>query len=135
MRVAVGERLQPVGEFVFETDSKRHASMFRYAVEWLEHGRRFAIAPSMPLGEYPFCAAAPRSTPDIAESLRAQAFDQARQLAELYRRMLFMILVSNTDDHQKNHGLLHVGEGRWVLSPAFDINPQPFRRRQLEFGP
>ncbi|MDE0123538.1 MAG: HipA domain-containing protein [Bryobacterales bacterium] len=43
-------------------------------------------------------------------------------------------MVSNTDDHLKNHGLLHVGEGRWVLAPAFDINPQPFRRRQLETG-
>ena len=331
VRVAVGERLQPVGEFVFETDGRRHASMFRYAVEWLEHGRRFAIAPSMPLGEYPFYAAAPRSNPrnalpgpisdsspdswgrglmrrarsgalteldyllavddrtrqgslryldedgtplahsyppvprlnelarlrrlagaagsaapmtaserdellgsagslggarpkasvhdesghltiakftsdqdsmpveraevatlklaraagvkaasarlelaetkrpvalikrfdrsrrkrlsylsaqsflvadtatgafysDIADSLRAHAFDPARQMAELHRRILFMILVSNTDDHLKNHGLLHVGEGRWVLSPAFDINPQPFRERQLETG-
>ena len=71
---------------------------------------------------------------DIADSLRAHAFDPAQQMAELYRRILFMILVSNTDDHLKNHGLLHVGEGRWVLSPAFDINPQPFRRRQLETG-
>ena len=42
--------------------------------------------------------------------------------------------MSNNDDHLKNHGLLHVGHGRWALAPAFDINPQPFRRRQLETG-
>ena len=48
--------------------------------------------------------------------------------------MLFTILVSNNDDHLKNHGLLHAGEGRWALSPAFDINPQPHRRRHLETG-
>jgi len=40
-------------------------------------------------------------------------------LAELYRRMLFNILVSNTDDHLRNHGFLYRA-GRWELSPAFD---------------
>jgi len=40
-------------------------------------------------------------------------------LAELYRRMLFNILVSNTDDHLRNHGFLY--QDGWVISPAFDI--------------
>ena len=71
---------------------------------------------------------------DIADALRAHAFDSPAQLAELYRRVLFTILVSNNDDHLKNHGLLHAGGGRWVLSPAFDVNPQPHRRRHLETG-
>ena len=69
---------------------------------------------------------------DIADGLRAHAFDPSQQMVELYRRILFTILASNTDDHLKNHGLLHVGGGRCMLSPAFDINPQPYRRRQLE---
>ncbi len=71
---------------------------------------------------------------DIADALRAHAFDPTAQLTELYRRVLFTILVSNNDDHLKNHGLLHAGGGRWVLSPAFDINPQPSRHRHLETG-
>ena len=71
---------------------------------------------------------------DIADALRAHALDPRAQLTELFRRMLFTILVSNNDDHLKNHGLLHAGEGLWVLSPAFDINPQPHRRRHLETG-
>ena len=71
---------------------------------------------------------------DIADALRAHAFDPTAQMAELYRRVLFTILVSNNDDHLKNHGLLHAGGGRWVLSPAFDINPQPSRHRHLETG-
>ena len=71
---------------------------------------------------------------DIADGLRAHASDPRQQMDELYRRILFTILVSNTDDHLKNHGLLHVGGGQWRLSPAFDINPQPHRRRQLETG-
>ena len=331
VHVALGERPQPVGELVFETDGRRQASVFRYAIEWLENPERFAIAPSMPLGESPFYVSASRTSPrhalpgsisdsspdswgrglirkarsselteldyllsvddlarqgslryfdedgmplartypplprlnelrelrglasaagkgremtasdwdrllgsagslggarpkasvrdengelaiakftsdddtmpveraevatlklaraagidaasarlelnntnrpvalikrfdrshgerisylsaqsflgsgaatggfytDIADGLRAHGSDPRQQLAELYRRILFTILVSNTDDHLKNHGLLHVGGGRWLLSPAFDINPQPFRRRQLETG-
>ncbi|MCY3883750.1 MAG: HipA domain-containing protein [Gammaproteobacteria bacterium] len=56
------------------------------------------------------------------------------ELNELYRRILFSILVSNNDDHLKNHGFLYAGNGRWQLSPAFDINPQPFRHSQLKTG-
>ena len=43
-------------------------------------------------------------------------------LEELWRRIVFSICVSNTDDHLRNHGFLLTDEG-WVLSPAFDINP------------
>ena len=71
---------------------------------------------------------------DIADALRAHAFDVKAELTELYRRILFTILVSNNDDHLKNHGLLHVTNGQWALSPAFDINPQPYRHRHLETG-
>ena len=71
---------------------------------------------------------------DIADLLRAHAADVKAELRELYRRILFTILVSNNDDHLKNHGLLHRGGGRWSLSPAFDINPQPHRHRHLETG-
>lgn len=42
--------------------------------------------------------------------------------------------MSNTDDHLKNHGFLYVGQDRWRISPAFDINPSPSRHRVLETG-
>lgn len=42
---------------------------------------------------------------------------------ELFRRVAFSILTSNTDDHLRNHGFLHEGLAGWRLSPAFDINP------------
>lgn len=71
---------------------------------------------------------------DIADALRMHGASPKTQLAELFRRILFSILVSNNDDHLRNHGLLHVGDGLWVLSPAFDINPQPERTRHLETG-
>lgn len=43
-------------------------------------------------------------------------------LEELWRRIVFNICVSNTDDHLRNHGFLLTKNG-WVLSPAYDINP------------
>ena len=45
------------------------------------------------------------------------------QLAELYRRVLFTILVSNNDDHLKNHGLLHAGGGLWCCPPPSTSTP------------
>lgn len=74
---------------------------------------------------------------DIADGLRSACRTGDRALAELeelHRRILFAILVSNTDDHLKNHGLLYDGAGGWTLSPAFDLNPQHFRHRQLKTG-
>ena len=44
---------------------------------------------------------------------------------ELFRRVAFSILVSNTDDHLRNHGFLRRGNDGWSLSPAYDINPTP----------
>ena len=46
------------------------------------------------------------------------------QLIQLFRRVLFNILIGNRDDHLRNHGFLRDGNG-WVLSPAFDVNPNP----------
>nr|MCU0729654.1 HipA domain-containing protein [Sphingopyxis sp.] len=42
------------------------------------------------------------------------------------------ILVSNKDDHLKDHGFLYVGNGQWRLSPVFDVNPAPDRNPHLE---
>ena len=45
-------------------------------------------------------------------------------LKQLWKRIVFNIAVSNTDDHLRNHGFLLTDKG-WVLSPAYDINPSP----------
>jgi serine/threonine-protein kinase HipA len=50
----------------------------------------------------------------------------AQDAAELFRRMVFNILVDNTDDHEKNHSLLAVSpweNGRFRLAPAYDVLP------------
>lgn len=48
-----------------------------------------------------------------------------RDAPELFRRMVFNILISYVDDHLRNHGFLFQGKNGWVLSPAYDLNPTP----------
>ena len=52
-------------------------------------------------------------------------------LRELWRRLVFSLLASNTDDHLRNHGFLQRAPGRWALSPAYDLNPVPEIDRTL----
>jgi serine/threonine-protein kinase HipA len=51
----------------------------------------------------------------------------AEDLAQMYRRAVFSILVGNRDDHLRNHGFLRTPHG-WKLAPAFDLNPNPDKR-------
>ena len=71
---------------------------------------------------------------DIADVIRQISSRPRDDLHELWNRIIFTILVSNTDDHLKNHGFIYVGRDRWRLSPAFDINPAPTRQRMLQTG-
>ena len=69
---------------------------------------------------------------EIADAIRMNAVSPADDLEQLWRRMVFSVLVTNTDDHLKNHGFLHVDSGQWRLSPAYDINPTPDKARELK---
>ena len=61
---------------------------------------------------------------EIAEKVRDVSVSVEADLRELYRRIIFSLLINNTDDHLRNHGLLKSGSG-WRLSPVFDVNPNP----------
>ena len=65
-----------------------------------------------------------RSYLEIAEFLRREGVEVNEDLGQLWRRIVFNILVSNTDDHLRNHGFLRE-QGGWRLSPAYDLNPVP----------
>jgi len=67
----------------------------------------------------------PRSYLDLVEVIEESSDRATADLRELWRRVAFSILVSNTDDHLRNHGFLRATSGGWSLSPAFDINPNP----------
>ena len=59
---------------------------------------------------------------DIVEFIQFSGAHVTEDLHQLWKRLIFNILISNTDDHLRNHGFILTPEG-WRLSPAFDINP------------
>lgn len=69
----------------------------------------------------------------LVEELRRVSAEPKKDAAELFRRMCFNALVSNTDDHPRNHAII-AKERDWKLSPAFDLTPTPhisLERRDL----
>ena len=59
---------------------------------------------------------------DIAEFIQYSGNQNQTDLHQLWRRIVFNISISNTDDHLRNHGFILTEKG-WILSPAFDLNP------------
>jgi serine/threonine-protein kinase HipA len=59
---------------------------------------------------------------DIAEFISNHGANIESNLHQLWRRIIFNIAISNTDDHLRNHGFILTKEG-WILSPAYDLNP------------
>lgn len=59
---------------------------------------------------------------DIAEFIQFNGARNTFDLGQLWRRIVFNIAISNTDDHLRNHGFILTKDG-WILSPAYDINP------------
>lgn len=66
-----------------------------------------------------------RSYLEIAEVIEERSNRVTDDLRELWRRIVFSIFISNTDDHLRNHGFLHDRADTWRLAPAFDLNPDP----------
>ena len=59
---------------------------------------------------------------ELAEFIKSNCINVNNNLKELYKRIIFNILISNTDDHFRNHGFILSDKG-WNLSPMYDINP------------
>lgn len=83
--------------------------------------RRLHFSSAMTQLEY-YDGEAGASYLEIAEFLTNHGSNTRKDLAQLWRRIVFNIAVSNVDDHLRNHGFLFDGAG-WRLSPAYDINP------------
>lgn len=81
-----------------------------------------------------------RGYPELAQLLRRRGVLDGglarKQMHELFRRMVFNILMDNTDDHEKNHALLMTDDLHLVLAPAFDVVPtgQGLEYQQLRVG-
>ena len=59
---------------------------------------------------------------DIADFIQNYGTNINENLSQLWRRIIFNIAISNTDDHLRNHGFILTKDG-WILSPAYDLNP------------
>lgn len=66
-----------------------------------------------------------RSYLEFVDALRRYGASPKHDMHELWRRIVFNILISNTDDHLRNHAFLYAGPDGWRLSPAYDLNPVP----------
>ena len=62
---------------------------------------------------------------EFVDILRQHGAVHKQDMHALWRRIVFSILISNTDDHLRNHGFLWAGPAGWRLSPAYDLNPVP----------
>jgi serine/threonine-protein kinase HipA len=85
-------------------------------------------------------AAEPFGYPELAQLLRRRGVTAGdryeSQMRELFRRMVFNILIDNTDDHEKNHALLVTEAQQYELSPAYDVLPsgQALGYQQMRVG-
>jgi serine/threonine-protein kinase HipA len=64
---------------------------------------------------------------ELAEFIGRYGGRPDADIRQLWRRIVFYICISNTDDHLRNHGFLLTEKG-WLLSPAFDVNPEPLNK-------
>ena len=65
------------------------------------------------------------SYPEMVDALARHGAQAKKDAHALYRRVAFNVLVSNVDDHLRNHGFLRIDKSGWTLSPAYDLNPVP----------
>ncbi len=71
---------------------------------------------------------------DIAEAIRSYSSAPTEDLHELWRRIVFNVLIGNLDDHLRNHGFLYDQKDQWRLSPAYDLNPVPSAEKARELS-
>jgi serine/threonine-protein kinase HipA len=62
---------------------------------------------------------------ELVDALRQHGAQVEKDLEQLWRRIVFYVLISNTDDHLRNLGFLYFGDAGWILAPAYDLNPVP----------
>ena len=62
---------------------------------------------------------------DMAAFIKSNGAEPKKDLLELWKRIVFNMAVTNTDDHLRNHAFILSDKG-WILSPLFDVNPVPY---------
>ncbi len=124
LAVACGLAVSPARAQRFGSD--RHTFMVR-RFDRTSAGARLHFASAMTLTDHQDGddASSGASYLEIARVLIRYGAQTAVDLKELWSRIVFNMLVSNTDDHLRNHGFLLVPGKGWRLSQAYDMNPSP----------
>lgn len=65
------------------------------------------------------------SYPEMVDVLSSHGAQARTDAHSLYRRVVLNVLISNVDDHLRNHGFIRLGKAGWSLAPAYDLNPVP----------
>ncbi|CAE6738209.1 hypothetical protein R69927_03845 [Paraburkholderia domus] len=67
---------------------------------------------------------------EIVDVMQQKCSHPDKDAKELWRRLVFNLLITNTDDHLQNLGFLYDGNDQWRIAPAFDVNPMPGKLRE-----
>ena len=110
-----------------QTFNSQHHTFLTKRFDRNSRGQRIHFASAMTLLGYKDGAGSDEEVSylELADFLIRKGVRVNTDLEELWRRIVFAISVSNTDDHLRNHGFILTDEG-WILSPAYDINPVEF---------
>lgn len=111
-----------VSPAILEDIPKGHALLLRRFDRegFIGNERRIHFLSASALLDVPYESAG-GSYIELAQVLRRISVDPKYDLDQLYRRMVFNLIIDNNDDHVKNHGVLHVGKSKYRLAPAFDL--------------
>jgi serine/threonine-protein kinase HipA len=113
-----------MAESRIEKIAGRQHTFFTKRFDRIAKGERihFASAMTMTANNEDKIKDSPASYLDLAEFIQDNSPESEADLEQLWRRIVFNIAISNTDDHLRNHGFILTAKG-WRLSPAYDINP------------
>lgn len=126
----VNQLAKEVGIQVAETQcgkfSQRQHSFLSKRFDRTKNGKRIHFASAMTLLGYKdgFDHTEGGSYLELIELIERYGTAPNEDIRELWRRIVFSVMISNTDDHLRNHGFLLKAKG-WQLSPAYDLNPNP----------
>ncbi len=105
--------------------SNKYATFLTRRFDRTSNNRRLHFASAMTMLGYTDGETNGCSYLELAEWISRSCTRVEENLAQLWRRIVFNIAISNCDDHLRNHGFLLTPKG-WTLSPAYDLNPQPY---------
>ncbi|KAA6344108.1 hypothetical protein EZS27_008229 [termite gut metagenome] len=129
--IVVNELAQKLGitvaQAIVKKYNSKHHTYLTKRFDRANNGKRIHFASAMTLLGYTDGADAQDgiSYLELVEFIIQNGAKVKEDLTELFKRIVFSIAVSNTDDHLRNHGFILTKSG-WILSPAYDINPNPY---------